>query len=343
MPAAIRSPRLNHSVPLPGRCASLKRRGGLLLVAFVAALPAAYAQTGKWPERPVRVIIPFPPGDSPDVVARLLAPKLAEEFGQQFVVDNRTGASGTIGSEIAIRANADGYTVAVVPSSYATSAALYKLPYDPVRSIAPIAMLAAGPSLLVAHPSVKATNLQEFIELLRAQPRTLNFGSSGNGTTPHLMVELFMQMTRTEMVHVPYKGAGPSVAGVIGNQIQVTVGSVPAFMPHLKTGRLRALAVTTPSRSPAMPAVPTIAEAGVPGFGVTIWYGIFATGRTPRPILDKLYADLARTLQAADVRQQLTSLGLEPVGNAPAEFATTVRAEIAQWARVVKQAGIRPE
>ena len=185
----------------------MKRRGGLLLLAFVAILPAVHAQTGKWPERPVRVIIPFPPGDSPDVVARLLAPKLTEEFGQQFVVDNRTGASGTIGSEIAIRANPDGYTVAVVPSSYATSAALYKLPYDPVRGIAPIAMLAAGPSLLVAHPSVKATNLKEFIELLRAQPRTVNFGSSGNGTTPHLMVELFMQMTRTEMVHATRAGS----------------------------------------------------------------------------------------------------------------------------------------
>ena len=174
---------LNHHAHLPVRCASMVRRGGLLLLALVATLPAAHAQTGKWPERPVRMIVPFPPGDSPDVVARLLAPKLTEEFGQQFVVDNRTGASGTIGSEITIRANPDGYTVAVVPSSYATSAALYKLPYDPVRDIAPIAMLAAGPSLLVAHPSVNATNLKEFIELLHAQPRTLNFGSSGNGTT----------------------------------------------------------------------------------------------------------------------------------------------------------------
>ena len=196
----------------------MKQRGGLLLLALIAALPAAHAQSGKWPERPVRVIVPFPPGGSPDVVARLLAPRLFEEFGQQFVVDNRAGAGGTIGAEIGVRANPDGYTVSLVPSSYATSAALYKLPYDPVRGIAPIAMIAAGPSLLVAHPSVKATNLKEFIELLRAQPRTLNFGSSGTGSTPHLMVELFMQMTKTEMVHVPYKGAGPAVAGVIAGQ-----------------------------------------------------------------------------------------------------------------------------
>ena len=331
---------LNHHAHLPGRCTSMKRRCGLLLVAFVATLPAAHAQTGKWPERPVRVIIPFPPGDSPDVVARLLAPKLTEEFGQQFVVDNRTGASGTIGSEIAIRANPDGYTIAVVPSSYATSAALYKLPYDPVRGIAPIAMLAAGPSLLVAHPSVKATNLKEFIELLRAQPRTLNFGSSGNGTTPHLMVELFMQMTKTEMVHVPYKGAGPSVAGVIGNQIQVTVGSVPAFMPHLNTGRLRALAVTTEQRSPALPDVPAIAEF-VPGYSVSGWNGMWAPAGTPKEIVSRLNQALARMLKQPDIQERLRASGREPAHSTPEEFSRVVARDIAMWSQVVKNGNIR--
>jgi len=286
------------------------------------------------------MIVPFPPGDSPDVVARLLAPKLTEEFRQQFVVDNRTGASGTIGSEITIRANPDGYTVAVVPSSYATSAALYKLPYDPVRDIAPIAMLAAGPSLLVAHPSVNATNLKEFIELLHAQPRTLNFGSSGNGTTPHLMVELFMQMTKTEMVHVPYKGAGPSVAGVIGNQIQVTVGSVPAFMPHLKTGRLRALAVTTEQRSPAIPDVPAIAEF-VPGYSVSGWNAMWAPAGTPKEIVSRLNQALARMLKQPDIEERLRASGREPAHSTPEEFARVVARDIATWSRVVKNGNIK--
>ena len=319
---------------------SMKRRCGLLLLAFIGALPAAHAQSGKWPERPVRVIIPFPPGDSPDVIARLLAPRLFEEFGQQFVIDNRTGASGTIGSEIAARANPDGYTLAVVPSSYATSAALYKLPYDPVRGIAPIAMIAAGPSLLVAHPSVKATNLKEFIELLRAQPRTLNFGSSGSGTTPHLMVELFMQMTKTEMVHVPYKGAGPSVAGVIGGQIQVTVGSVPAFIPHLKSGRLRALAVTTEQRSPALPDVPAIAEF-VPGYSVSGWNGMWAPAGTPREIVLRLNQALARMLKQPDIQERLRASGREPAHSTPEEFAHVIARDIATWSKVVKNGNIK--
>lgn len=318
----------------------MKRIGGLLFLVLVALLPAAHAQSGKWPERPVRVIVPFPPGDSPDVVARLLAPRLLEEFGQQFVVDNRTGAGGTIGSEIAARANRDGYTVAVVPSTYATSAALYKLPYDPVRGIAPIAMIAAGPSVLVAHPSVKATNLKEFIELLRAQPRTLNFGSSGSGSTPHLMVELFMQMTKTEMVHVPYKGAGPSVAGVIGGQIQVTVGSMPAFISHLKSGRLRALAVTTEQRSPVMPDVPAIGEF-VPGYSVSGWNGMWAPAGTPKEIVSRLNQALARMLKQPDIQERLRASGREPAHSTPEEFARIIARDIAMWSKVVKSGNIK--
>jgi len=320
----------------------MKRISGLLLLTLVASLPAVHAQSGKWPERPVRVIVPFPPGGSPDVVARLLAPRLSEEFGQQFVVDNRTGASGTIGSEIAVRANPDGYTLAVVPSSYATSAALYKLSYDPVRGIAPIAMIAAGPSILVAHPSVKATNLKEFIELLRAQPRTLNFGSSGSGTTPHLMVELFMQMTRTEMVHVPYKGAGPSVAGVIGGQIQVTVGSVPAFIQHLKSGRVRALAVTTEQRSPAMPDVPAMAEF-VPGYSVSGWNGMWAPAGTPKEIVSRLNQALGRMLKQPDIQERLRASGREPAHSTPEEFARVIARDIAMWSKVVKSGNIKLE
>jgi tripartite-type tricarboxylate transporter receptor subunit TctC len=288
----------------------------------------------------VRVIIPFPPGDSPDVIARLLAPRLFEEFGQQFVIDNRTGASGTIGSEIAARANPDGYTLAVVPSSYATSAALYKLPYDPVRGIAPIAMIAAGPSILVAHPSVKATNLKEFIELARAKPGLLNFGTSGIGSTPHLAVELFRQMTKTDMVHVPYKGAGPAVADVIGGQIQFMVASGPALIPHVRSGRLRAFAVTTEQRSPVMPDLPAIGEL-VPGYSVSGWNGMWAPAGTPKEIVSRLNQALARILKQPDVHERLRADGREPAHSTPQEFAHVIARDIATWSKVVKGGNIK--
>ena len=318
----------------------MKRRSGLLLLAFVAALPAAHAQTGKWPERPVRVIVPFAPGGSPDVIARLLAPRLSEEFRQQFVVDNRAGAGGTIGAEMAVRANPDGYTVALVPSSYATSAALYKLPYDPVRSIAPIAMIAAGPSVLVAHPSVKATNLKEFIDLARAKPGLLNFGSSGTGSTPHLAVELFRQMTKTDMVHVPYKGAGPAVADVIGGQIQFMIASGPALIPHVKAGRLRAFAVTTERRSPVMPDLPAIAEF-VPGYSVSGWNGMWAPAGTSKEIVSRLNQALARILKQPEVQERLRADSREPAHSTPEEFVRVIARDIATWSKVVKSGNIK--
>lgn len=318
----------------------MKLRSGLLLLALIAALPAAHAQSGKWPERPVRVIVPFPPGGSPDVVARLLAPRLLEEFGQQFVVDNRAGAGGTIGAEIAARANPDGYTVILVPSSYATSAALYKLPYDPVRGIASIGMIAAGPSILVAHPSVKATNLKEFIELARAKPGLLNFGSSGTGSTPHLAVELFRQMTKTDMVHVPYKGAGPAVADVIGGQIQFMIASGPALIPHVKSGRLRAFAVTTEQRSRVMPDLPAIGEL-VPGYSVSGWNGMWAPVGTPKEIVSQLNQALARILKQPDVQERLRADGREPAHSTPQEFAHVIARDIATWLKVVKNGNIK--
>lgn len=290
----------------------------------------------------MRVIVPFPPGGSPDVVARLLTPRLSEEFGQQFVVDNRAGAGGTIGAEIGVRANPDGYTVTVVPSSYATSAALYKLPYDPVRSIAPIAMIAAGPSILVAHPSVKATNLKEFIELARAKPGSLNFGSSGIGSTPHLAVELLRQMTKTDMVHVPYKGAGPAVADVIGGQIQFMIASGPALAPHVRSGRLRAFGVTTERRSPVMPDVPAIAEF-VPGYSVSGWNGMWAPAGTPGEIVSLLNQALARILKQPDIQEKLRADGREPAHSTPEEFTRVVARDIATWLKVVKNGNIKLE
>ena len=321
---------------------SMKRICMLMLLALVGALPPAHAQSGKWPERPVRVIVPFPPGGSPDVIGRLLAPRLAEEFGQQFVIDNRTGASGTIGAELGVRANPDGYTVTLVSSSYATSAVLQKLPYDPVKSIAPIAMIAAGPSILVAHPSVKATNLKELIELARAKPNFLNFGSSGVGSTPHLAVELLRQMTRTDMVHVPYKGAGPAVADVIGGQIQFMIASGPALLPHVKSGRLRALGVTTAQRSAVMPDVPAIAEF-VPGYSVSGWNGMWAPAGTPKEIVARLNQALARILKQPDIAEKLRADSREPTHSTPEEFVRVIARDIATWTRVVKNGNIKLE
>ena len=320
----------------------MKRSCGLLLLALLAALPPAHAQSGKWPERPVRVIVPFPPGGSPDVVARLLTPRLSEEFGQQFVVDNRAGAGGTIGAELGVRANPDGYTVTLVPSSYAASAALQNLPYDPVKSIAPIAMIAAGPSILVAHPSVKATNLKEFIELARAKPGSLNFGSSGIGSTPHLAVELLRQMTKTSMVHVPYKGAGPAVADVMGGQIQFMIASGPALLPHVKSGRLRAFGVTTAQRSAVMPDVPAIAEF-VPGYAVSGWNGMWAPAGTPREIVARLNQALARILKQPEIQEKLRADSREPAHSTPEEFTGVIARDIATWSRVVKSGNIKLE
>ena len=314
----------------------------LLCLALVGALPAAHAQSGKWPERPVRVVVPFPPGGSPDVVARLLTPRLTEEFGQQFVVDNRAGAGGTIGAEIAVRANPDGYTVIVVPSSYATSAVFYKMPYDPVRGITPIGMIAAGPSVLVAHPSLKATNLKEFIELARAKPGFLNFGSSGIGSTPHLAVELLRQLTKTDVVHVPYKGAGPAVADVIGGQIQFMIASGPALIPHVRAGRLRAFGVTTEQRSTAMPDVPAIAEV-VPGYSVSGWNGMWAPAGTPKEIVARLNQALGRILKQPDVQERLRADGREPAHSTPEELIRVIARDIATWSKVAKNANIRLE
>lgn len=318
----------------------MKRTGACLLLAFISVLSAAYVQSAKWPERPVRVIVTFPPGGSPDVIARLLSPRLSEEFGQQFVVDNRAGAGGTIGAEIAARANPDGYTVCIVPSTYATSAALYKLPYDPVKGIAPIGMLAAGANVLVANPTVKATNLKELIELARAKPGSLNFGSSGVGSTPHLSVELLRQMTNTDMLHVPYKGAGPAVTDVIGGRIQFMIASGPALIPHIRNGRLRAFAVTTEQRSPIMPDVPAIAET-VPGYAVSGWNAMWAPAGTPKEIVSRLNQSLARILKLSDVQEKLRADGREAAPSSPEELTRVIARDVETWSSVVKRGNIK--
>jgi tripartite-type tricarboxylate transporter receptor subunit TctC len=312
------------------------------LLALVTAVTTAHAQSSKWPERPVRMIVPLAPGGGTDIIARLFAARLTKEFGQQFIVDNRSGAGGTIGAEIAVRANPDGYTLITVPASYAANAALYKLPYDPIKGIAPIGMITTGPLILTIHPSVQATSLKEFIALARAKPGTLNFGSSGTGTFSHLAGELFRQMSKTELVHVPYKGAGLVLTDLLGAQIQMFFGSGPSSAAHIRAGRLRGLGVTTAQRSPALPDLPAIGEV-LPGYAADFWFGMWAPAGTPAEIVARVNQALVRILSQPDVLERLRTDGYDPVGSTPQEFARIVARDIGTWAKVVKAGNIKAD
>ena len=318
----------------------MKTRRVLLVLAFAAALPAAQAQTGKWPDKPVRVLVPFPAGGTSDVLARTFTPQLTQEYGQQFVVDNRSGAGGMIGAEVAARANPDGYTIIFVPSSYAANAALYKLPYDPVKGIAPISMIHVVPFILVMSPSVKAGNLKEFIEFGRTQPGVLNFGSPGTGSSPHLAGELFQQMTGAKWVHVAYKGDGPALTDLLGGQIQVNIATAVLLEPHIKAGKLRALAVTTAQRSSAMSNLPAVAEL-VPGYAADGWQGIWAPAGTPKEIIARLNQSVARILKLPEVEERLRSIGAEPTHSTPEGFARVIAGDVAKWSKVVKTGNIK--
>jgi tripartite-type tricarboxylate transporter receptor subunit TctC len=313
-----------------------------LLLALAAVLPAAQAQTAKWPDKPVRVVVPFAPGGGTDIVARMVALRLSEEFGQHFVIDNRAGAGGLIGTEIVAHAAPDGYTVTVVAASYSANPALYKLAYDPVKGIAPIGMIAAGPLILVVHPSVKANDLKEFLALARAKPGTLNFGSSGTGSSIHLAFELLRQLTHTDMQHIPYKGTGPAMADLLGGQIQFMLSSAPAAIPQVKAGKLRALAVTTARRATGMPELPAIGEQ-VPGFEYLSWYGMWTATGTPQAIVSRLNQALARVLKRSDVQERLRADGVEPAHSTPEEFVQRLEREIATWKKVVKAGNIKTE
>jgi tripartite-type tricarboxylate transporter receptor subunit TctC len=310
------------------------------MLALAAALPAAQAQTGKWPDKPVRVVVPFAPGGSTDIIARVLATRLTQEFGQQFIIDNRAGAGGSIGAEITMRANPDGYTVIIVATSYATNAALYKLAYDPVRDIAPVGRLHQGPFLLAVNNAVPAKSVKEFIELLRAKPGGLTYGSSGIGGATHLATELFSQMTGTRMVHVPYKGDAPAVVDLLGGQIQFIFSSVPALITHLKAGRVRALAVSTEKRFRELPDLPAIHET-VPGYEHTSWNGMWGPKGMPKEIISRLNQALGRILQQPETQERLRADGREPAPSSPEEFAAVISREIGKWNRVVKNGNIK--
>jgi len=310
------------------------------MLALAAATPGAHAQTAKWPDKAVRVVVPFAPGGSTDIIARVLTARLSQEFGQQFIVDNRAGAGGSIGTDIVVHANPDGYTVIIVATSYATNAALYKLSYDPVKDIAPVGVLHKGPFVLAVNNSVAATNVKDFIELARAKPRALTYGSSGIGGATHLATELFLQMTKTEMIHVPYKGDAPAVADLLGGQIQLIFSSVPALIQHLKSGRLRGLAVTTEQRFTELPDLPAVAET-LPGYEHTSWNGMWGPAGMPKEIILQLNQALARILRQPETLERLRADGRQPAHSTPEEFARVISHEIAKWTKVVRVGNIK--
>jgi tripartite-type tricarboxylate transporter receptor subunit TctC len=316
-----------------------------------AALAAGVVAIGTWgsagagepyPSKPIRVIVPVAPGGGTDTTARLIGQKLNESLGQPIIVDNRPGAAGNLGVEIASKAAPDGYTLVIPITSFPASPSLYpNLPFDPVKNFAPIGLVTSAPLLLVVNPSLPAKSVKELVALAKSKPGELNYGSSGVGTTAHLGAELFNRMAGVKITGVPYKGGGPAVVDLIAGNIQLYFSTIPAAIPHTKSGRLRPIALTSLKRMPEIGDIPTVAESGLPGFEVVGWFGLFAPAGTPRPVVTKLNKEVVTILQMSDVREKLSAHGLIPGGGSPEELGAFLRAEIKKWAAVIKEAGIK--
>lgn len=318
---------------------------GLCVPALLVAPLQTQAQTGAYPNKTVRLIVPAAPGGGADFLARIVSTKLAEQTGQTFVVDNRSGASGTIAADATAKAAPDGYTVLLGQStSIAIAPHLYqKLGYDTLRDLRAVTLVAEVPNILVVHPSVPASNVKELIALAKSKPNLLNFGSAGNGAPSHLAGEMFKGAAGVNMVHVPYKGAGPAVNDLLAGQIQVMFAPMVAVLPQVKAGRLKALAVTSAKRSPAVPELPTLSEAGLTGFEIVSWFGFFVPAATPQAVVDKLHTETVKALKSPDTIERFAKEGAEPEGNTPAEFALYVQQEYARYAKVVKDNNIKAD
>jgi tripartite-type tricarboxylate transporter receptor subunit TctC len=298
----------------------------------------------SYPSRPVRFILPFPPGGGTDILGRVIAERLSANLGQPVVTENRGGAGGNVGAEAAARSSPDGYTIVLGAPSLAISPTLYsKLNYDAVKDFAPISLVATVPNVMVTHPSVQAQTLEEFIVLVRSRPGAMNFGSGGSGTSNHLAGELFNIVTGTKLVHIPYKGVNLAMQGVLAEQVHLVFIGVPPALPHVKAGRLRALALVAPQRSSALPEVPTVAEAGLKDFEVTTWYGVLAPAGTPRPIVMRLNAELVKIMHAPDTKERLAGMATDPLTSTPEEFAAYLKQEIAKWGDVVRKANLKAD
>ncbi len=311
------------------------------LALLLCALPSM-AQS-EYPNKPIRLIIGFPPGGSTDIIGRIVALKLSERLGQQVVVDNRGGAGGTIGADLAAKAAPDGYTLTIgTTSTHAVAAGAYsKLAYDPVKNFTPVSLVAVTPYLLVVNPQVPANSLGELVTLAKNQPGKLNYASAGNGSTTHLAMEMLKDAARINLVHIPYKGNGPADIAILANEVQSVFGSMPALLQNAKAGKLRALAVGTARRSPALPDVPTVAELGYPGFEAALWLGVLAPAGTPQPIIDRLNREISAIAATADFKSLMDKNGAEALSNTPEQFAAMIRNEVDRYTKVVKAIGVK--
>jgi tripartite-type tricarboxylate transporter receptor subunit TctC len=313
------------------------------LTAALTALMSDAAPGQAYPTRPIHVVVPSSPGAGvTDIMARLVGQHLSARIGQQIVIDNRPGASGIIGAEVVSRAAPDGYTLLVANVSLVVNPFLYpKMPYDALKDFIPVTMINSAPMLLVVHPSVPAKSVSELIAYAKSHPAQLNYGSGGLGSTPYLAAELFKSLAGIDVVHVPYKGGAPALSDLVGGQVSFMIENMPGTMPYVRAGNLRALAITSPQRSELAPELPTMAEAGVPGYEMSGWNGLFAVKGTPPEIVAKLHSEVAKILRTAEVRQELAALGAEPVGDTPEEFAAFLKADMARWGKIIQDKGIR--
>jgi tripartite-type tricarboxylate transporter receptor subunit TctC len=320
----------------------LDRRMLLGALISLAAAPAAFAQAAPWPARPIRLIIPFPPGGPTDLVARVLAERMSRTLGQPLIIENRPGANGNIGNDAVAKAEADGYTVLYNTSSIALSPAIYaKLPYDAQRDLAPVVQTATIPMVLAVNPSVPVQDVRGFVEHLRARPNALSYGSSGTGNVTHLTAVMLLRSQGLEAVHVPYRGSAPALIDAISGQVQFVTDTVNSALPLIRDGKLRALAVTSPKRLPPLPEVPTIAETLIPGFEAGAWQGIMVPARTPRAVIDRLNAAAMEALADPAVLAKLAEQGTEPLGSTPDEYGRILRDETVRWGRVIAENGVK--
>jgi tripartite-type tricarboxylate transporter receptor subunit TctC len=324
-----------------------RRTAALLLGALIAGMsiaPIGAVHAQPYPSKPVRLIVPFPPGGPADALGRLFGQKLSESWGQPVVVENRAGAGGNIGAEIVAKAAPDGYTLLLIANSHAINAGLYaSLPYDPVRDFMPISQIASYMLVLVTHPSVPATSVAELVTLARSRPGQLKYASAGNGTMTHLAAEMFRLATGTDMVHVPYKGAAPATNDLLGGQVDLMFNNPVSSFPHVRAGTLRALAVTGASRLSTAPEVPTIAELGYAGFEASTWYGFLGPAGMPKDVVSKVQTEIVRVLRLPDVQERLAAQGFDSIGTTPEQFGEVLRADVERWRQVVKAAGLRAD
>ena len=310
---------------------------GFVLCAFAAAAE-------PYPSKPIKWVVPFPPGGAMDSMARTLGEKLSTSMKQPVIIENRAGAGGSIGSNLVAKSAPDGHTMMIVSIGQAVNPSIYpKLPYDGVRDFEPVSLVGIVPNLLVAHPSVKANNVKELIALAKAQPGKITYASAGNGTTVHLAAELFNSMAGVDLMHIPYKGSAPAVTDLMGGQVDIMFDSLSSAKPYVESGKLKALAVTTAKRSAAFPKVPTVAESGLPGYELSGWYAVFVPAKTPKPVVDRLHAELVKALKQEDVRARFALIGAEPVGSSPQELAATLKTETARWEKIVRERTIKAD